>query len=293
MRGLAAPTALVLAALAAPRVARAAPPQLPPDDAYVPWHCAGAVMTDAQGDDPAFLGNLDVVGETTAPAALRAADDTYLYLRIRLDADPAPGGQPAQASWGVELDLDGDPTTYELLVLAEGITSSSGTVSVFTNKTVTKPDAPDDPADTPAALTYPFADHARSTATSTTNGGTPDYFLDLALPWSDLKPLGLARDTRTRVWVASSNLTDGLNGDFACFTGDGGNFKLDGGASDQTTSDPNQSGGGGGGGGSGGGNTGPRLEGGGGCDAGGGGGLGGLAPFALALALIARRRARR
>jgi hypothetical protein len=110
-----------------------------------------------------------------------------------------------------------------------------------------------------------------------TQGGNPDFFLDIAVPWADLIALGLDRDTPIRVWAGSSSSESNLDGDLACHdrvTGDG---QLDGVASNPTTGDPalDPSG-----------NSGLRLEGGGGCAAGGSLGLG----VALALAWLHRKR---
>jgi hypothetical protein len=269
----------------APLPAAAVP--FPADSAFVPLSCrGGGVMTDPAGDDPPFLGQRDVIGDATAtatdPAGLRAADATYLYLRIRLDGDPAPGGSVSSGAWGMAFDLDGDLRTYELLVLAEGITGPAGTVSVFRNTTTTTLNDRTDPADLPAAATYTFAANARTVQAATTTSGNPDFFVDLAIPWSALAPLGLDRGTPTYVWVASSSMTDRLDGDFACVDERTGPTTLDGAASSATTGDPAGGPGGGGGG--------DQLEGGGGCAAGGGG----ASPAALVIvaAALARRRAR-
>ena len=275
------PTARLVAGLIALSSSAASAATFPADSAFVPLHCGGNVMTDGFADDPAFLKDRDLVGDGNAPTGLRAADAQFLYLRIRLDADPAPGGSVHAFSWGMEFDLDGDRTTYELLILAEGIAGAAGSVSVFTNHTTTLANDPNDPADLPAAATFTFAANARSISTSTTNGGTPDFFIDLAIPWTALTPLGLDRDTRIHVWAGSSSTANSLDGDLACHGGGGGAPQLDGTASDPTTGDPARDPATGGGGGE------VRLEGGGGCDAG-----GGTLGVAVALALRGLRRRR-
>ena len=268
---------LAIAVVLAASPAGAVP--FPADSAYVPLHCGGQVMTDAYADDPSFLAERDLVGNDTAPTGLRASNAQYLFLRIRLDQDPAPGGSVKPSSWGMEFDLDGDRTTYELLVLAEGINGAAGSVSVFTNNTTTVANDPTDPADLPPAKTYTFAAAARSISTSTTNGGNPDYFLDIAVPWADLIPLGLDHDTKTYVWAASSSQTNSLDGDFACNDTGSGPPRLDSSASDATTGDPARDPSA---------NGSLRLEGGGGCSAGGGAGW-----LALALVLMSGVPARK
>jgi hypothetical protein len=261
----------------------------PPDPLWVAFPCTGNVMTDRLGDDPAFLGELDIVGDIRAPAAFHSSDVDFLYLRIRLDEDPAPAGIPAPFSWGFEFDLDGNLATYEVLVLVDGVADS---VVLFDNTATTLANDPADPADLPPIATYPFAAAARSIDVD------DDFFLDIAVPWEDLRTLGLDHTTRVSVWVGSSDLADGLDGDLACHDGGTGVPTLDGTASGETAgdpaidsdgdgftdaeeieagSDPDDA------------NSIPliRLEGGGGCDAGGG------ATLACALALLGLRRNRR
>jgi hypothetical protein len=287
-------TSLVTLAGAA-GTAHAAPPPFPVDDAFVPLKCGGTLAVDAVGDDPGFPNERDVVGDGTNPAALRASDADNLYLRIRLDRDPAPMGVVAPYAWGMAFDTDGDPTNYEVLITAEGISGSAGKVGVYTNKTFTTLNSPADPADLPAQASQDFVNAARSIQTGTLNGGTPDFFIDMAMPWTVLAPLGLRRTTPVHVWAGSSDAANSIDGDIACYDRKGGAAgppTLDGTDSDPTTGDPNGDGGGGGGGGGGGNGDGggPRLEGGSGCAA--GGGSGGLAGALLAIGLVYRRRRR-
>jgi len=253
----------------------------PPDASYRALRCGGAVMTDPLGDQPPALAERDLVGDRDAPAGLRAADAQFLYLRLRVDRNPGPLGVVQPYAWGMAFDLDGDRTTYELLVTADGIASPGGTVSVFTNQTTTLANSLADPADTPAAASFAFSDAARAIAAGTSAGSDADFFLDIAVPWTALAPLGLDRDTPTYVWVGSSSVSNALDGDLACHDGRGGAARLDAIASDRTSGDPTRDPGAGPGGGN------LRLEGGGGCHAGGPVALGPL------LALLALRRRRR
>jgi hypothetical protein len=271
-------TIIALLLLAAP-VTAYAQVVFPPDSEYRPLRCGNEVSIDALGDDPDFLLDRDLVGNPTSPSALRASDATNLYLRIRLEENPVQNnGQLPLFSWGMEFDLDDDLTDYELLILVDGIADPAGTVSVFRNTATTMQNSPNDPADQPAAQTYTFAMNARVIVAGSQFGADDDYFLDFAVPWSALIPLGLDRDTPTRVWVASSSSANSLNGDFACHVGGGGGPPpLPDADTDPTTGDPNDPGANGGEG---------RLEGGGGCATGGGAGL--LLGL-LALGLLRRR----
>jgi hypothetical protein len=252
-------------------------------------------MRDGFQDQSGALDQLDIVGNTDAPAGLRAADDTYLYLRMRLEDDPAPTTVVRPFVWGMQFDLDDDRTTYELMVAVDVSTSAAGTVSVYRNTATTLRNDPNDPPDLPAVVSYPFSANARTAvAPGSDFGGNGDFFLTVAVPWGELVKYGLDRDTPTSVWVASSSTPNGLNGDLACHDGTSGPGRLDATASNGTTGDPTRDpdpdGDGIPGGGVG------RLEGGGGCTAGAGAGAGPGAgigsPAALALALLMLRRRR-
>lgn len=208
----------------------------PPDTSYVPLRCGDGAMTDRYMDEAGAQDERDIVGDEAAPAGLRAVDAEYLYLRLRLDDDPAPGGSLRPFSWGMEIDLDGDTTTYEILMLVDGI--GTGTVTLAENSTTTLPNDPNDPADEPPVASYDFTTHGRSAAAGSTYGDDADHFLDFAVPWADLAALGLDRDTSIYVWAASSSTQTSLNGDFACHDGAGGDPTLDGIATDPTVLDP-------------------------------------------------------
>ena len=268
--------ALAIAPLSALASAAAHAATFPGDAAYVPLPCGGGLMTDLRGDVASSPGDRDLVGNTAAPAGLRAGDAQFLYLRIRVDQDPAPGGTLLPHAWGMAFDLDGDRRTYELLITVNGIAAPADAVSVFTNRVSTLINDPADLADTPAAATFGFATNARTVTAGTTIGGDPDFFVDIAVPWTTLATLGLDRNTPTYVWAGSSSIASALNGDLACHDGAGGAPRLDATGSDPTTGDPTLDTGA----------AGLRLEGGGGCQAGGSLGLG----AALALLGIPGRR---
>ncbi|MCU1279218.1 MAG: hypothetical protein JWM53_2764 [bacterium] len=281
-------------ALAGPAAAQT----FPAASAFVPFQCGGAPMTDALGDTPNATGALDLVGTNAFPAGLHAADAQFLYLRMRVAATPLAGGNMLQNdAWGFELDLDGDRTTYELLIAASG-TNNTTQVAIYRHPTTVVADDPADPAVVPASFTYSFATHGRAIAADSTLSGAPDAFIDMALPWADLATVGVQRDTRVYVWAGSSTVANALDLDLACFGGAGGH--LGGIDVGRTTPDPGAGGGGGGTGGTGGGGgTGPRtLEGGLGCSLSPRAAtptptLFGLALVTLALALAVRRRAAR
>jgi len=120
--------------------------------------------------------------------------------------------------------------------------------------------------------------------------GGNDSFIDMAVPWSDLAPLGLDAATVVTIWAASSANADRLNGDFACHDAGGGAGipSLSGSTPAPIAADPAQSPGpvgGPGGNSDGGGNVlgSSGIEGGPGCDCGIGGGADPRATIALIL----------
>jgi hypothetical protein len=210
--------------------------QVFPDDAdWTPLLCGDEPMADGVLDEPDAIDERDLVGDEDAPAGLRAADDDFFYLRLRLEADPQDGAVLRPFSWGMAFDLDLDRTTYEVLVLADG---EAGQVVLFDNTEVTIDDDPTDPADLPPVAVYEYADAGGSVEADSDFGGDEDFFLDLAVPWADLEPLGLAPDSEIHVWAASSESADRLDGDFACHDGASGAPGGDDTASDLTVADP-------------------------------------------------------
>jgi hypothetical protein len=271
-------TCIAIAVLIAASSARAAV-TFPPEAGWTPFQCGGQPMTDPYADDAQYLLDLDLVGDPNNAAGYHASDATNLYLRIRLDADPTMGGVPKATAWGYEFDLDNDPSTYELLINVDGIGGGGGMVAVYANTQTTIPNSPTDPATGPALATFPFAMNARVIqAPGSAFGGTADFFLEFAVPWSTLVAHGIDHTTSVHVWAGSSATSTNLDGDIACEDGATGAATLDGAASTATPADP---GGGGGPGGPG------ELVGGEHCQVGGGGGL--VLLFAVAF-LLRRRR---
>jgi hypothetical protein len=172
-------------------------------------------MTDPLQDQAGALYERDIVGDVGAPAGLRAADSQYLYLRFRLDRDPAPGGTPRPYTWGILVDTDGDPSTYEVLLLADGI---SGMVSVYRHPSGTPGNA-SDPPQQPPVESASWSTRARTAvAPGSSYDGDADYFLDFAVPWSVLRSVGLDHVTPIHMWEATSSVDTGMNSDFACNT---------------------------------------------------------------------------
>lgn len=214
----------------------AAAQSFPPADAYAPLFCSGGPMVDPFRDQSGAQNERDIVGDPGAPAGLHAADDQFLYLMLRLDEDPAPGGKLRPFAWAFELDLDGTASTYEVLIALDGNTE---TIGLYSNTQTTLPDDPSDPPDEPVVQSYPFASHGRgSVATGSAYGGGDDFALELAVPWTDLVALGVDHTTPLGVWAVTSSNGNTLNGDLACHDGAAGSATLSAAVGAHTALDP-------------------------------------------------------
>ena len=207
----------VVAALVLTPWVSASAQQFPADGAYRAWPCDTGVMTDPFQDESGATFWRDLVGDDAAPTGLRAADSEFLYVRLRVDEDPAPGGSPRPFAWGLLVDIDGDASTYEVMLVADG---GAGTVSIYPNTSGTPGDARDPPDSSPVSVATWTARARSVTAPGSGYGGAPDYFVDAAFSWSDLAAVGIGPTTPVRVWAAtSSTATTGMTGDFACRSG--------------------------------------------------------------------------
>ncbi|HYV46619.1 MAG TPA: thrombospondin type 3 repeat-containing protein [Myxococcaceae bacterium] len=225
-----------LAAAAALCALAARAQSFPADKEWVPLRCGADVMTDPYRDRASALGERDLVGDLNAATGFRASDGEWLFLRIRVEQDPIPGGTPRPFAWGLLLDRDGDLSTYEVQILASGL---DGTVQISQNTVTAQPNDPADPPDQPILRTYPMAKNARSlVAPGSSYGGNADYFLDFAVPWQDLGAVKLSPATPVTAWVATSSTSNVLDGDFACFDDAAGRPTLSGADPGKTTLDP-------------------------------------------------------
>lgn len=215
--------ALATVALAVPMRVEAATPGYP-DGGWRAFPCHQRVMTDPYRDEPVAINDRDLVGDATAPAAEHTSDSSSLYLRMRLDRDPFPGGTALPYGWGVLFDLDGARSTYEALVRVEG---EAGKVSLYRNSQTSLTGDPSDPPNTPAEHQYNLTDVARTrVAEGSQFGANDDFFLELKIPWPDLADIGLSPTTAARVWVATASNATVLDGDLSCADGHGAGHSL-------------------------------------------------------------------
>src|SRR5688572_11705960 len=116
---------IVLVALCIAATAHAQ--SFPNESNWKPLFCGDTVMNDRFEDEPGSFLERDLVGSNGASVAMHASDASFLYLRIRLDADPMPTTL-ATASWGFAINLDTNLRNYELLLLVDGIAGANNVV---------------------------------------------------------------------------------------------------------------------------------------------------------------------
>jgi outer membrane protein OmpA-like peptidoglycan-associated protein len=199
----------------------------PADAAFVPFRCGGGVATDPVGDAAGAGQHRDAVGSAGRPAALRASDDSFLYLRLRLDGDPREAaGDLRPFGWGFLIDGDGDDTTYELLGMLEG---TGGDGAALWANTSPVAELASDPAEAILVDYTPPIDYWHvEEASGAGMGGNPDWFITLGLAWDDLAAQGLTRTEPVAVWAGSSNSDRAINVDFACHDAASGDPTLSG-----------------------------------------------------------------
>ncbi|MBW2263370.1 MAG: hypothetical protein JRG91_15505 [Deltaproteobacteria bacterium] len=187
----------------------------PADEEFVPFYCDGVPAWDPVGDTSGGTAHRDIVGETAHPALLRAMDDTYLYLRMRLDDDPVQSpGDLKPFGWGWEIDNDSVLNTYEYLHLVDGV--GTDTVTWQENTVQETLDDPSDPAEVILQTYTPPDDFWHVQDAGSSMGGDPDYFLTVAIPLADLAAASIPTDEPVVLWAGTSNSVHALNVDFAC-----------------------------------------------------------------------------
>jgi hypothetical protein len=173
-----------------------------PTSGWLPLTQSGIALTDPSGDESPAVPGIDIVGDKNDPAAFIASDASFLYFRLRLAGNPVSpiNHHFTSYAWTCLLDIDADPTSYELLTALDGITVG-GSVDLYQNTTTSKADSIDDLAEV-AITSYAVATNAESLSAGTAVGGGADYFADWAVAWADLP--GLSKLAPFRLVCGSS-----------------------------------------------------------------------------------------
>lgn len=211
---------LTLFFLALPAIAFA----WPTDSQWLPLVQGGSPIQDAEND---ANGGVNVVpNDGSSPAAYISNDGTYLYYRLRLDADPTGGGTGvfSQFGWGFEIDTDQNADDYEWLIMCDGI-SSPEVISLRENTDKTGVGDPSDKAEYVAAE-YPLVGNYQLALIQpgdldyTFTNGDDDYYLDFRLPYDIFKAMtGITDNTLVRYFAGSSRSTNNLTDNGADLVG--------------------------------------------------------------------------
>ncbi len=207
--------------------------------AWSPVILAGAVIGDPTGDiSPAPT---DIVGSAAFPASYFAYDGTNIYFRLRLNGDPRFKSGFQNFAWGVLIDTDGVPSTYEWVLAVNG---NNNQLDLIAN-TVKIPNNFNDQAEGTDGSGRPnFSqpivnfDIARASVAEdgSSFGGGSNYFLDFLIPASVLfANLGINANSRLRFLFFTSTNSNNYNKDNILSS----TLTLSGAFSDPTT--PNES----------------------------------------------------
>ena len=198
-------TAILLTALLTPSSALA----WPAASEWNPLLQNGTYLLDPNND---AQGSRNIVSGATHPAAYMSNDGTYLYIRMRLDQSPqGTGGQGLLQpyGWGFEFDTDSDPTSYEWLLILDGI-SKAENIILEQNTVQQKIDDPSDASEIEAFAISVSGNHQISPADTAFNGDQ-DYFLDFRFPYDVfLQMTGLNDSSPLRLFGGSSSSTNSL-----------------------------------------------------------------------------------
>jgi cysteine-rich repeat protein len=169
------------------------------------WTSVGGCAENEPADiSPATV---DLVGASGLPGGYLAADADYLYLRERVATDPSGPGGFTSAAWVVLLQVPGgDPFKYQWLISVNG---NADTVELWENDQTTATNIVFNPvfSDQAETLRYsgPTTSLARTIAAGSNIGGSPNYFVDWAIPLSVLTNWGIDASNSLYFFATSAN----------------------------------------------------------------------------------------
>ena len=176
---------------------------------------------DSQGgnnDSRDIVGSTGpVAGACTAascPTAYLFNDGTYIYFRLRLNADPRQGGGLSPFGWGLLIDTNGVLTDYEWLIMVNGI-NNPDQIEIDRNVIQGAIDSPSDKAEV-VGWSETAVDNLnyRVTVADSTFLSNPDYFLDFRFPYTTFRSVtGLTDSSPVRLFVGTSNNAQVLTAD--------------------------------------------------------------------------------
>jgi MYXO-CTERM domain-containing protein len=139
----------------------------------------GSVITDVQGEIATGHPDVDVVGNSTYPAAQITSDGTYLMMRLRLNSPPSL----STYGYGCQISVTDTVTAYKYMIVSPKTTS----IALWQNTSAASPEVPGDQAESPVVYA-PTATAASiaSTGDGSNFGSTADAWVELAIPLAAL-----------------------------------------------------------------------------------------------------------
>ncbi len=200
------------------------------------------VQGDNEMGDPDTDGannGREVVGGPGFPAVYVATDGVDFALRLRVDEDPRSGAKMRAFGWGVLIDTDGSFAAYEYSFMIDG-TGNPQRIVFAHNSSPGVTGTPQDVAETElyeAPLDFSANGNVQVTVINPGNfGGDPDYFIDMAMPLSELLAVGISLSTPVSFIAGTSSSANSLSVDLAA-AATTGNGTLATAASDPTMLD--------------------------------------------------------
>lgn len=153
---------------------------------YQNFSCGGQTVYDGVNDTSGASNDRDIVGNATYPAAKFKTTTSFLFIRLRLDEDPIQtSGQSTGLTafgWGIAFDTNNNRNNYEYAAIANGVTDMFQ-LYTYTGDGVNPSATPLREAEFNIGTSTAWI--KVSTADSTFNSD-PDYYLDVAVPLTDL-----------------------------------------------------------------------------------------------------------
>lgn len=191
---------------------------------WVPLTQSGIPIGDPATD---AKNERNIVGDATNPAAYVGSDASYLYFRIRLDADPRSndGTTLKPFGWSCVVETQATVDTYEYLAAVNGIENSGpdnnpdqvewrhNAASQATNSVGEEAEVLVD--------RFARATHTQVTQATTTFSNDPDFFLAWAIPIATVRAggsgaPGIMAGTLLRFACGTSNNARNYSADPAC-----------------------------------------------------------------------------
>ena len=157
----------------------------PDSGQWAPIPQGAGYLEDEGQDQPGLEGEnaWDLVGVDPNYAAYWYLDESYLYLRMRLNDDPSGTTIPYTGAWGLLVESDGDDADFEHSISLAGLGSQ-----IVVQENSDDGEGVDESAETAVtSWSDPFTtDLAQLSERDITYGVNADFLLDLALPLEDL-----------------------------------------------------------------------------------------------------------